>query len=280
MSKAIHFLNGKFVTDDKLVVSARDVGFSRGYAVFDFLITYPHHRPFKLSKHIDRLFNSAEMIGLTMPWTKKQVSDWVHQTLDKNKSKDEKTIKIIVSGGESNTMLPSKKPTIVIIVDPRHPYPMERYEKGSGIITVKHHRYNPTAKTNNYIEGMKQTQIADKNKAVEPLYFDDKQVFEGSNSNVFAVMGNRLVTPKTNLLSGITREIVLSEVKLDIPIEVRDFSIKDLLKAKEVFMTGSGKEIYPVTRIDGKKVGDGKVGRITKEVMRQFREYTLSDKWN
>lgn len=279
MAKPVHLLNGKFISEKELVVSARDVGFSRGYAVFDFLITYPHHKPFKLALHITRLFNSASYINLRVPWTKEQVAEWVKETLGKNQSGDEKSIKMIISGGVSNTMLPGDTPTIVIIVDPRHKYPKEISEKGIGIITVKFHRYIPEAKTNNYIEGMKQAQQAKKVGAEEPVFYDDTQIFEGSNSNIFAVIDHKLATPKSNILSGITREVLLETLKLDIPIEARDFSLDELLNAQEVFMTSSGKEIIPVTKIDGKNVGNGEVGKVTKEVMNQFREYTLSDKW-
>ena len=279
MNKATHFLNGKFITEDKLLISPRDVGFSRGYAVFDFLITYPHHRPFRLLRHIERLFNSADLIGLKIPWSKDQIIRWVHETLDANKTSDEKSIKIIISGGISNGMLPSKTPTIAIIIDPRHLHPKEDYTKGIGVITVKHNRYNPGAKTNNYIEGVKQTQNAEKIKAMEPVYYNDTQVFEGSNSNIFAVIDNKLLTTKSNILEGITREVLLEILKLEIPIEVKNFTIKDLFNAQEVFITGSGKEVVPVTMIDGKSVGNGKVGEITKEVMKQFRDYTLSKSW-
>lgn len=279
MSSPVHFLNGKFVFENKLVVSARDVGFSRGFAVFDFLITYPHHRPFKLAEHINRLFNSANHINLPIPWTKEQVTSWVKETLDKNQTEGEKSIKIIISGGVSNTMLPAEEPTIIIMIDQRHKYPQENYKKGTGIMTVKFHRYIPEAKTNNYIEGMKQTQIAERIGAIEPVFYDDTQVFEGSNSNIFAVINNKLVTPKSNILQGITRAVLLEILKLDMPIEARDFTLEELLNADEVFMTASGKEITPVTKIDGKNVGNGKVGKITKEVIDQFREYTLSDRW-
>src|SRR4051812_33765658 len=117
MSKLIHFLNGKFVTEDELLISPRDLGFVRGYAVADFLVTYKNH-PFKLSEHIDRLFKSAEIIGLQIPWSKAQVATWVKETLDKNDKDTEKTIKIIVSGGSSHSMHQSDVPTIVMIVNP------------------------------------------------------------------------------------------------------------------------------------------------------------------
>jgi branched-subunit amino acid aminotransferase/4-amino-4-deoxychorismate lyase len=276
MTTSIHFQNGALVPEEKLCISPRDVGFSRGFAVFDFLKTYPRHRPFKLKEHIDRLFNSAAAISLPLPWNKEQVIAWVMETLAANPSDDEKFIKIYVSGGISNSMIPGESPTIVILVDPATQYPPEWYEKGTGAVAVKHDRYNPGAKTNNYIEGMKQTYLAQKIGALEPIYYSDTQVYEGSNSNVFAVINGKFLTPKTNILEGITRATLLEILRLDNPVVVQDFTIADFLDASEIFMTGSGKEIVPVTKIDGKQIGDGTVGPVTKEVMAQFKAYTLS----
>lgn len=279
MQTNTHFLNGNLVSEAQLTISPRDLGFSRGYAVFDFLKTYPHHRLFKLQEHIDRLFNSAELIGLQLPWSKNQVKTWVISTLEANDTPDEKFIKIIVSGGQSDTMLPSVHPTIVILVDPATHYPEKNYEQGVGVIGVQYERYLPAAKSNNYIEGVKQMQRAQLTGAFEPVYYSDTQVFEGSNSNIFAVIDHTLVTPASSILKGITRGVLLEVLQLDIPIEVRDFTFAELLKASEVFLTASGKEVMPVTSIDGSALGTGEVGPITKEVMRQFNEYTLSDRW-
>lgn len=274
-----HFFNGKLVSESEISISPREVGFSRGYAVFDFLRTYDHHRPFKLKEHVDRLFNSANLIGLQIPWSKQDVINWTLRTLEANNTPEEKFIKITISGGISQSMVPSDTPTIIIMIDPISPYPSEMYEKGVGVLSVKHQRYNPEAKSNNYIEGVRRTQEAKLIGAVEPLYYSDDQVFEGSNSNVFAVINNQLITPKTNILQGITRSTVLEILELDIPIKVEDFTFNTLLTAQEVFYTQSGKEITPITSIDGKAVGDGSVGPITKEVMRQFTAYIQSNKW-
>lgn len=278
MSQKIHFLNGKLVSEEEMMISPRDIGFSRGYAVFDFLKTYSR-RPFKLSEHIDRLFKSADLIGLQTPWTKEQIGSWVAETLDANNDEKEKFIKIIISGGVSNTMLPGESPTIIILVDDATQYPTERYEKGIGVITVKHERYNPQAKSNNYIEGVKRAQQAKLIGAEEPVYYSDMQVYEGSNSNIFAVIGGKLVTPSNNILGGITRNVLLEILKLDMEIEVRDFTLAELLGADEAFLTGSGKEISPITFIDGKPLGNGEVGPASKEVIRQFKEYTSSNLW-
>jgi branched-chain amino acid aminotransferase len=277
MDRATHFLNGKFVKEEDLRISVRDLGFTRGYAVFDFLVTYPHDRPFMLDRHIDRLFDSASHIGLVIPWDKQQIREWVLTTLAQNKDEEEKSIKIIVSGGPSNSLLPGNTPTIAILIDTRHKLPSEHYEGGVSVITAQHTRYAPLAKSNNYIEAIKQAQIAAKTGAVETIYYDETRVFEGSTSNVFAVIGGKLVTPTSHLLSGITREVLLSI--LTIPVVEEDFTLADLYSAQEVFLTGSNREVQPVIKIDNQVVGDGLVGPVTQEAMRQFQEFTQSDKW-
>ena len=94
MNRKIYFLNGSLISEKKIAMSPLDIGFSRGYAVFDFLKTYPHHRPFKLLEHVNRLFNSANLIGLQIPWSKEQIKKWVMETLGANQTNDEKFIKI------------------------------------------------------------------------------------------------------------------------------------------------------------------------------------------
>jgi len=271
-----HFLNGKLIKESELFIPVRDLGYLRGYAVFDFLITY-RGRPFKLDKHIDRLFNSAKLIGLSIPWSKKEVERRVLKTLAAN-PRGEKAIKIIVSGGPSDSLIPPKIPTMIILIDSRHTFPLDSFTKGVGVITVKHNRYAPLAKTNSYIEGVKQVQRGAKTGAIEPIYYDDARVYEGATCNIFAVIGGKLITPKTNILPGITRDTLLEMVK-GVKIHVADFTHKELMRASEVFLTASNKEVMPVTKIDGKKVGNGKVGPVTKEMMQQFAEFTASDKW-
>lgn len=275
----IHFLNGKLVSEKELLMSPRDLGYSRGYGVFDFLITY-HHRPFLLQKHIDRLFRSAEAIALSVPWTKEQVSEWVMKTLDANKTiTDEKVIRITISGGSSFTLTPSSSPTMVMTIDSAISCPAEDYENGVAVISVEFQRYRPEAKTNNYIEAVRGLNGVSSQNIDELIYHSNGMVREGSRSNIFTVTDGRLLTPKTNILEGITRGVILDLVKLPIPIVVEDFSIDALRTASEVFITSTGKDVMPVTKIDGALVGNGKVGPVTSEVMKQFRSFVDSDRW-
>lgn len=126
----------------------------------------------------------------------------------------------------------------------------------------------------NYIEGVKQVQRAAKQGALEPIYYNSKQVFEGSNSNIFAVINDELLTPPETILKGVTRQVLLNNLKLNMPIKEVNFTRDQLLVASEVFLTGSAKEVVPVTIIDNQPIGNGQVGPVTKEVMQQFRALT------
>lgn len=273
MKPSIHFLNGKFVTEKDLLISPRDLGFARGYAVFDFLRTF-NHKPFKLKEHIDRLFNSLDLMDLKIPWSKEQISNWVLETLNKNDLNQEWFIKISVSGGVSSTLLLQGKPTLIILLDPAITYPTTNYTNGVTAKLVKFQRSLPGAKSNNYIEAVKQFQSFAGKDIFEPIYYNDTQVFEGSNSNVFAVVDNQLITTKNNILAGITRNVLLDILRLNIPIKVKDFTKDQLLRSQEVFLSASGKGITPIVKIDNHKIGSGQVGPITKEVMKQYQEYT------
>lgn len=274
---SVHFLNGAFVGEEGFVVPVRDLGYSRGYGVFDFMRTY-NRRPFLLEKHSERLLNSAKEIGLPVPYTADEIADWVMQTLEKNPD-GEKFIKVLLSTeGDGLRLREGTKPTVAIQVDDAAVYNPSMYEKGIGMIAVEHRRHLPLAKTTNYIEGVRQTAIAGKTGAFAPLYYSDV-VHESCASNIFAVIDGELVTPVSHLLPGLTRGVLLKTLKLDIPVREKDFTLDAFRNAAEAFSTDSGKEVVPVTFLDGKPIGSGVPGPVTIEVMRQFRAYTMDGAW-
>jgi branched-chain amino acid aminotransferase len=274
--KSVHFLNGQLVDEDDLLISPRDLGYARGYAAFEFMMT-AKGRPFMLKQHIDRLYRSCQEISLNLPWPKEQISDWVVQTLKANEPVgDEKVIRVTVSGGPSFTLTPAKIPTIVITVDQRIPWSSEAYANGIHVLLSEFQRYMPQAKTNNYIEAIHQfNSIA--SDIGEVIYHSEGMVREGTKCNVFAVIHGSLVTPKTGILEGITRDIIMNELQLSVRAEARNFSVQELLGASEVFITATAMDIMPVTKLNNVSVGAGSVGPITKEVMRKFRSFVASD---
>ena len=276
--KSMHFLNGQLVNEDDLLISPRDLGYSRGYAVFEFMMT-SKGRLFMLDKHIDRLYRSCQEISLNLPWPKELITDWVIQTLKANESVEgEKVMRITISGGPSLTLSPAKIPTIVIMVDPRIPCPPEDYANGVHVLLSEFQRYEPQAKTNNYIEAIRQFSSIP-NDIDEVIYHSEGMVREGTMSNVFAVINGSLVTPKTGILEGITRDIIINELQLSVRADARDFSVQELLGASEVFITATGMDIMPVTKLNKVPVGGGSVGPMTKEAMSKFRSFFDSDLW-
>jgi branched-chain amino acid aminotransferase len=277
-----HILNGKLVPESGLVVSARDLGFLRGYGIFDFLITFLGGKPFHLSDHLDRFYQSAEIIGIHIPWEKSLIKKWVYEALRANENGKEKSLRLMLTGGVSDdsvSPVQGEHPTFIVIVDSRHPCPKEWCQTGVGVITSNHTRYAPTAKSVNYIEGIRLINQARKQGDVEVIYYNGSQVYEGATSNIFALIEGLLQTPRSNILCGVTRDVVLKIQKLSVPVLEKDFTLDQLLSAQEVFLTASNKEILPVTKIDGRLVGSGKVGPVTKEMMKQFHEYVESGKW-
>jgi branched-subunit amino acid aminotransferase/4-amino-4-deoxychorismate lyase len=278
MKKYKHYLNKKYVTEDKLLISPRDLGFMRSYAVFTKIKTC-NGKLFKLKEHLLKLLKSAELINLKHDYNLKKLTKVVKKTIKVNKDEKEKTLKIILSGGISNTMHQSTKANLIIIVDPLKPRRAEIYTKGVKINLIKFTRYLPEAKSTDYIEGVKQTQIGIKNNFFEPIYYSDKQVYECSNSNIFIVKNRKMYTPKNNVYPGILRGVLLHDLKNQLQIKEVDFDIKSLLNADEIFITGSGKEIVPVIKVDKHVIGHGKVGEVTKFVIKTLKEFKNSGKW-
>lgn len=268
--KNVHFLNGQLVDEDHLLISPRDLGYSRGYAVFEFMIT-TNGQPFMMDRHIDRLFNSCQAIALNIPWSKQQIAEWVRQTVDANELGDEGMVmRILISGGSSGTLTPAKTPTIVIIVEARMVCHPEDYANGVRILLTEFDRYEPRAKTTNYVQAVRVMNAAP-HDVDEIIYFSNDMVREGTRSNIFAILNGILTTPKTGMLGGVTRGVVLNDLELSLQVEARDFTVQELLGASEVFITATGKEVMPVTKINDAPVGDGTVGEITKEVMAKFK---------
>jgi branched-chain amino acid aminotransferase len=270
--KSLHFLNGQHVTEDNLLISPRDLGYSRGYAAFEFMIT-SGGQPFMMNRHIDRLFNSCKAISLNIPWSKQQINNWVQETVNANELRDEDMVmRIIISGGSSGTLTPAKIPTIVIIVEARMVCPPEDYTNGVRILLTEFDRYEPQAKTTNYVQAIRVMNAAP-HDVDEIIYISNDLVREGTRSNIFALINGILTTPETGILGGITRDVILNDLELPTQTEVRDFTVQELFTATEVFITATGKEVMPVTRINDASVGDGTVGNVTKTVMTKFKNF-------
>lgn len=272
MKEYKQYLNGKYVNESELLISPRDLGFTRSYAVFDYIRTY-NGKPFKLIDHIERLIESSKLIKIEHSYTVAEIENVVLNLLEINNDGLEKSIKIIMSGGVSNSMYQTSSATLVIYIDPFKPKNPDIYTKGVRLKSIKYTRDVPESKNTNYLEGVMQAQVNKDTDIYEPLYFSDSQVFETSNSNIFVVKDNVIYTPKNNIFLGAARGVVVNDLKNKFQIIEQDFDLNFLLNADEVFLTSSGKEVVSVVCVDDIIIGDGKVGVVGELVLKEFRDF-------
>ena len=270
------YINGKIITSDKLFVSGYDIGLLRGYAIYEGITTH-NNKPFYLSEHLKRFRKSALQLDLKIPLNDTKIAK-VIETLIKKNGFDRTNLRLILSGGKTidGIEYDTHKSIFFILAEKWTPLPKHLYEKGGKLITENHLRFMPEVKTTHYITAVKLQLKRKKERAVEILYVSNGKVLECSTSNIFMFIGNTLVTPKNNVLLGITREAVLDIANKKFKIEQRDVSLSEFLKSDEVFITSSYKDIVPIVKINRKVIGDRKVGKNTRKLINLFSEFILN----
>ncbi|MDO8497150.1 MAG: aminotransferase class IV [bacterium] len=272
----LHYLSTKWVEAKDLVIPVNDLSVLRGYGVFDFLRTY-NHVPFRLEDHIDRFFNSLDVVGITPHWTKEEIMQKVIEGIEKNKPEcKEFNIRIIGTGGVGPDSVTPGVSSLIITYTCAIEYPKEYYEEGVKVITYSTRRVLAEAKSLNYMMGILALQKAKKEEAVEAIYVDEGgKMYEGTTTNIFVVIDGKLVTPKVDILAGITRKVIFEIAQKEhISIEEKDIYMKGISSFREAFISASNKEIMPVVQIDDTKVAQGEVGHLTKKLMGEFRKIT------
>ncbi|MFH1714822.1 MAG: branched-chain-amino-acid transaminase [Elusimicrobiota bacterium] len=280
-------LNGEFVESDKARVSVFDHGLLYGDGIFEGIRAYDG-RVFRMEQHINRLYNSADAIKLTITLDKAGMEKAIIDTLRKNNLKDA-YIRVVVTRGVGDLGLdPARcsRSFYFIITHNLKLYPEDYYEKGLRIITSTIMRnlpeaLDPRVKSLNYLNNILAKLEATKHGVLEAIMLNyEGYVAECTGDNIFMFKDGKLTTPPTDIgaLEGITRDAVLEIAKKAClnPIEDK-FKVKDIYSAEECFLTGTGAEIIPVVEIDGKKIGDGKPGKITRRLIELFREATKTE---
>lgn len=271
------YVDGNFVPSDKAVIPVDDLAVLRGIGACDLMRTF-QGRPYFLREHIKRLESSAEAIGLSLKWSRGEIEAIVLETLKRNPKLEEANIRIIVTGGSSPDFItPQGNPRLLVLVTEIFPIPPEWYRNGVKVITVNQEREVPEAKSLSYIPAALALRKAKRLQATEALYVDKKHfVNEGTTSNLFAFIKGRLVTPKENVLKGVTREVILSLAETMFDIDLRPIPLEELLHADEVFITGTNKGVVPVVQVDTTTIGDGRVGKKTRQLIQALVGHTLN----
>jgi branched-chain amino acid aminotransferase len=276
---ALWYVNGSWVHPHEATLSLNDVGVLRGYSVFEALRTY-NRRPFHLDEHLDRLYRSAELIELAVPYTRGEIAAIVRELIARNQYRHA-AIRILVTGGESEDgLMPSGKPGLAVLITPLGERDMERFARGARLITSRLQRVTPEAKTANYVAAIRALKEAQRRGASDALFVDERgHVLEATRSNFFVFRGDTLVTPRASILLGITRNVVLALAAGRFPIEERPISLDELPHVDEAFITSSSREITPVVQIDDLTIGDGRPGPRTCELEQRFIAMVEDGEW-
>lgn len=272
------YVNGKIVPVRDMRVSARDLGFLRGYAVFDYMFTMKG-KPFLFEEHWNRLEMSAKMFDLRMPTPREEAYEIIQELWKMSDISDDRAVvRTMLTGGVSADGLTPEigKETFCVMLEKFHGLDPALYETGAKLITLEHKRAIAHVKSSNYVFPILHGADRKKAKAVEMLYVSDGKVLEASVSNFFLVKKRVLITPKEEVLRGITRNHVVYLAKQnDILCEERDILVEELSDCDEAFITSSSKDILPITTVNDQVIADGNVGSVTKKLMEVFRESIL-----
>jgi len=274
------YIDGKFYPKEEAKISVFDHGFLYGDGVFEGIRAYSG-RVFRLEEHLDRLYDSAKTIDLAVPITKEEMTAAIIETCKRNNLKDA-YIRPIVSRGVGDLGLDPRKcekATVVIMAVEWGALYGDLYEKGLKAITVSVRRnpaeaLPPNVKSLNYLNNILAKIEANCKGGDEAIFFDTNgYVSEGSGDNIFVIKNGVIITPPTlNNLRGITRMVAIEiATSLGIPVQERNMGYYDLYCADEVFVTGTAAEVAPITWIDGRSIGTGKPGPITRQCMEQFK---------
>lgn len=266
------YVGGRWVHPHEAVISINDMAVLRGYSAFEALRTYDR-RPFHLDEHLKRLYRSAELIELSIPWPASFIDGVIHEIIERN-SYTHASIRLLVTGGESeDSITPSGQPTLAVMITPLGERDMQRFARGIKLMTTRLQREAPEAKTTNYMAAVRALKEAAKHDAADALFVNSSgHVLEATRSNFFIFRGNTLVTPREGVLHGITRNVVLELARGRFTIEERPILLDELPLTEEAFISSSSREITPVVQIDDQVVGNGKPGPRTYELEQRFIE--------
>jgi branched-chain amino acid aminotransferase len=278
------YIDGEFYSEANAKVSVFDHGLLYGDGIFEGIRFY-NGRVFRLEEHLDRLWDSAHSICLTIPMSKREMTTALLETIRQNDLR-EGYIRLVVTRGVGNLGLnpaQCKKPSVIIITAQIALYPESVYRNGLTVVTCATRRtspasLNPAVKSLNYLNNVMARIEANLANADEALMLNDAgNVAECTADNVFIIKRGQIFTPPitAGALRGITRSVVF-EIAAELGIKITETEITrhDVFIADECFLTGTAAEVIPVIKVDSREIGNGKPGPISARMIARFRQLT------
>lgn len=283
MSSQIIYLDGQYVEEGEAKISVFDHGVLYGDGVFEGIRAY-NGRIFRCEDHIDRLYAAAKAIMLEIPLTKEEMTEVLLETCRRNDLRDG-YIRLVVTRGKGDLGLSPKtcpKATVFCIAGNITMYPEEMYTKGMPIITSVQRRnkatiVDPQIKSLNYLNNILAKMEANRAGVPEALMLNhDGIVAECTGDNIFIVKDGVIYTPPIHIgiLDGITRRTVIElAAKIGFTLVEKEFTLFNVYNADECFLTGTAAEAIPVSMVDGRVIGTGNAGEVTKTLLAAFKAY-------
>jgi len=274
------YVNGAWHDRATASISVYDHGLLYGDGVFEGLRAYDG-RIFRLARHVERLYDSAKSINLAIPHTQEEFAALMVEAVGRSGLRDA-YLRPVVTRGVGDLGLDSRKcptATVIIIVDTIAVWSADRYEQGLDVVTaatpVPHREaLSPRVKSLNYLAHVMAKLEGSLAGADEVLMLDPAgYVAEGSGQNLFVVRGGRLRTPPVwaGILQGVTRDAVIELAReAGFPAEESPLNRHDVYTADEAFLTGTASELAPIRRYDGRLIGAGRAGPITRDLHARF----------
>src|SRR3954453_15089861 len=282
------YIGGKIFHKADAKISVFAPGLPYGYGVFEGIRSYSG-KVFRLEQHVNRLFESAQAIYLQIPMTREDMGRAIEETLAANKLVDA-YIRVIVTRGAGSLGLDPRKttdPQIIIITDQISLYPEELYAHGLKIVTAGTTRNHPNAlnpriKSLNYLNNIMAKVEGTNAGCLEALMLNHKgEVAECTGDNIFIVSKGAIHTPSidSGILEGITRDAVIELAReAGHTVIERTMDRYDVYTAEECFLTGTAAELIPVVECDGRALGSGKPGPVTRELRQRFQRLVRGER--
>jgi branched-subunit amino acid aminotransferase/4-amino-4-deoxychorismate lyase len=242
-------LNKKLIKARDAKVSVNDRGFKFGDGIYETIRTIDG-KPWLLLEHLRRLRQSAKLLKMKVPLTNAEFKHHIERLIKKNKYKESR-IRITISR------------TGTVLIEATR---LVRHNGSVSAITFKGERTMPLAKSTNMLTSILGREEAQKKKAYEALLVDKNgNITEGAYSNIFVVKNNQLYTPKDDILEGTTRDYIIKKYK---KVRYAKIPKNKIHTYDEIFITSSTNGAIPVVKVDGRPINNGKIGRLTKQIIK------------
>ncbi len=261
------YFGGAFKKLNDTSVSLDNLGFDRGFGVFDFMRQQDSVMLFR-EDHLERFEHSQKFLLDDIAFPRKEVSGILDTLREKNNLVNS-TYKLVLSGVMDNDGI---TPHLAVFNKPYAPFDKNLYTNGATLLLEKYVREYAEIKTTNYLTSFRLFANMKKTGSVDVLYYKDDKVSEASRSNIFIVLDDTVLTPASDVLFGVTRKNVLGNLGKKYNMVVRDFDLDTLLNAREAFLTSTLKKVMPIVKVGDHVIGDGKVGPKTQAIMSDFED--------